>query len=248
MNAGRNLWIAAAMALAGASCAPASYLHGVDPWKPILQRTTHGGVAALVGTELNGPTFSLYANGIAVYYQYVNGQRQLVQRRVARADFFTLMDRLKEAAGRYREDGASTGASELPVTELSFENRRFRVVGLGLVSGKETRDLEILGAEMDSMCGMAGQVFRADTVTLFVKRVPQGDPGKWPPWKVAALPPDTMARKAVSMYEPNVAENSRKVTGSIARKIQTVVTQASVYERFSWKGEVYLIGYRPELP
>ncbi len=239
----------AVMVLAGASCAPASYLQGVDPWKAVLQRTTHGGVTSLVGTELNGPTFSLYANGIAVYYHYINGQRRLVHRRLSRADFFMLMNRLKEAAGRHRdEDGKSSVASDWPVTEFSFENRRFRVAGLGLVSGHESRDLEILGAEMDSMCRMSGRVFRTGTVTLFVKRVPQGDPDKWPPWKIAALPPDSMARSAVSIYEPNVPENSRKVTGSLAKKIQTVVTQASVYERFRWKGEVYLIGYRPELP
>jgi hypothetical protein len=225
-------------------------MEGHRPWELVLQRRSYGGAASLIGTELNGPTFSLYANGHIVYYQYINGQRHLVTRRLDSREFFHLYEQrhvLDVAQAEIDSLLAGQHAEVWPVTEFRSGNRVMKVSGLGLVTIPRSAGLERLNAYMDSACGVPGRKFSAKEVTLFVKKT-TGDIAKWPAWPVSELDLSEIGRKIVSPYEPNVDENSRMVGGSLAGKAQKALSQASVYEKFSWKGEVYLVGYRPELP
>lgn len=230
-----------------AGCIAGSYLDGYGPDQLILQRRTHGGVAAWIGTELNAPTFSLYANGRVVYYQYVNGRRRLVAGRLDKQEFLRLYKEKLELDTLSIEVAHDGIGDVLPVTEFRTDVRRVEGRGVGLGQSQGHPRLERLNAWMDSIAQGPGREFLTREVTLFVKKI-TGDAGKWPAWSVPDVDLSMIGRTPIGPYDPNVAENSIRLSGRSARTVQKAVTQVSVYEKFVWKNEVYLVGYRPELP
>lgn len=233
----------------------ASYLTVHQPWDRIFQRTSFGGAAEIIGTELNAPSFTLYANGVAVGYRYTDGKRQLVSKRLGREAFLNLYHAISLAM-LFNELDSTTVAeqrihlalNEAPTTRFVFYSRIIEIKGLGLYLRSPAVDtLEAFNHKLDRIMSDARETFRTDSVLLYVKKVTTGDTSVWPAWPIHEVRLDSIYRRDVSFYEPNVVENSELFSGETAVRIQNTVEQVSIYQKFSYGEHIYAVGYRPLL-
>ncbi len=233
-----------------------SYLQVHQPWDQIFQKQSFGGAADIIGTELNAASFTLYANGVMVCYRYADGRRRLVSKRLTRQDFLNLYHSISLAMLFNERDSAyvmesltNTALTEAPTTRMVFYSRKLNIKGLGLYASSPAVDeLEAFNLHLEKLALDAHQPFRTTSVKVFVKKVNSGDTSVWPDWPIPELRLDSIYQKDISFYEPNVEENSRLVRGELAEKIQDVVEQTSIYQKFSYGGSIYAVGYRPMLP
>lgn len=226
------------------SCAPVSYVTDRQPSDLVFQKKIYGGAAALVGTELSAPSFSLYADGTAIYYHYIDGKRKLVSSRLSENEFNAIYDRIQKNLSVQLDDTPKqTGA---PVTEFIYGSKPITVEGLGFIKGIPTLDtLQEFSNSIDQLTFRKNKKYVSKKVVLYVKKLSAGEPKTWPEWKINEIDPDSVYKKDLSFYEPNTDENSIALEGNLAVKIQKVIEQASIYQKFSFKGTIYAIGYRP---
>jgi len=233
-----------------------SYLQVHQPWDVIFQKQSYGGAADIIGTELNAPSFTLYANGMIVSYRYADSKRRLVFKRLTQTEFLNIYHSIALAMLFNERDSAYTIESqtnsalkEAPTTRLVFYARKLEIKGLGLFQRSPSVDeLEAFNLRLEQLTQDARQPFRTDSVCVFVKRLTSGDPTAWPPWPLPDIQLDSIYRKEISFYEPNVVENSQGFGGQLAKKIQQVIEQTSIYQKFSYDGYIYAVGYRPIFP
>ncbi len=257
----RNCWIScrcgcrlAWMSILASCMSPGtSYLTVHQPWDRIFQRSSFGGAADIIGTELNAPSFTLYANGVMVGYRYADNKRQLVFKRLSRDEFLNLYHAVSLAmlfneldSATVAERRSNLSLKDAPTTRFVFYSRALEVKGLGLYRQSPAADtLEAFSHELDRIMLDARQLFRADSVRLYVKKASVGDTSAWPIWPLENVRLDSIYRRDISLYEPNSDENSRLFSGDDARRIQNTIEQASIYQKFSYGGSIYAVGYRP---
>jgi hypothetical protein len=232
------------MCLVFISCAPISYLTDRQPTDLIFQKRTYGGAAALVGTELSAPAFSLYADGTVIYYHYLEGKRILALSRLSESEFNDVYSRIqKNLSVHLDEIPKQTGA---PVTEFVYASKTIAIEGLGFIHGIPLLDtLQKFSESIDQMTFGKNKKYFSKKIVLYVKKLLAGEPQIWPEWKIKEIDPDSIYKKDLSFYEPNDEENSKTLEGTLAKNIQNEIEQASIYQKFSFKGKIYAIGYRP---
>lgn len=229
------------------SCAPVSYLENHEPTDLIFQKKTYGGVATLVGTELQAPGFSLYADGRVFYYQYIDGKRQLVYTRLAKKDFLRIYAWIEKNMNRTIKDPPKN--SEAPITEFSFGRETTGIEGLGFVKGDPGLDsLQEFSKAIDRINFDRSKRYMSNKIILYVKKLPSGDPESWPKWDIKDIDPASVYRKELSFYEPNSDENSLVLEGDLAKQVQNKIEQASIYQKFGFNNQIFAVGYRPVLP
>lgn len=226
------------------SCAPASYLRDHRPTDLIFQKRIYGGAAALVGTELSAPAFSLYADGAVIYYHYAEGKRKLVSSRFTESEFKAVYARIQKSLSIPLEQiPVQPGA---PVTEFIFHSRTITVEGLGFTKDVPLLDtLQEFSASIDRLTFGKNRKHFSNKVIVYVKKLSGGEPHAWPEWKIKEINPDSVYKKDISFYEPNADENSITLEGDLAKKIQKEIDQVSIYQKFSFNGNIYALGYRP---
>lgn len=246
----RLLW---AVTLTSCLSPGSSYLTVHQPWDRIFQRSSFGGAADIIGTELNAPSFTLFANGVMVGYRYADNKRQLVSKRLSKDEFLNLYHAISLAmlfneldSATVAERRSNLSLKDAPTTRFVFYSRALEVKGLGLYRQSPSADtLKAFNHELDRIMLDARQLFRADSVRLYVKKVSGGDPSAWPVWPLENVRLDSIYRHDISFYEPNTDENSEFFSGDTAMRIQGVIEQTSIYQKFSHGGNVYAVGYRP---
>jgi len=235
-------------------CTPLVYAPPHQPWDLLFQKKVYGGgVTVWVGDELNAPTFSLYANGVAVYVQHIGGKRKLVYSRLDQKDFDIFYDRIQRVLFAVKEDSLAQkevkeneDLKTAPTIEFFIGGTNLKIQGLGFY--RTTYDsLQQFNRWLDQMSWNNFKQFYADSVRLYVKKTP-GDSKAWPPWRIEAIDLKSIYKKEVSFYEPNVEENALTVGGILARKIQDEIDQTGIYQKFSFKSEILGVGYKPLLP
>jgi hypothetical protein len=236
-------------------CSSGTLLENHEPWSVMFRKQTRGGAAALVGTELSAPSFSLYANGFVIYYQYREGRRVLVRNRLSARSFFQLfgelsrVDTLACCDGPSCEGASCIADSLLPITLFQTINRSLEVRGLGICRGAAWLDtLQALNLFVDRLSFVGSRPFVADSIRLFVKKPVHGSTGKWPKWAVKEVELSAVYTEYVSPYEPNIEANSTVLAGHAARAVQRLFTQHGIYQSFSSGGEVYQVGFRALVP
>ncbi|MBL7961911.1 hypothetical protein JNL27_16885 [bacterium] len=228
------------------SCAPISYLENHQPSDLIFQKKVYGGVTALVGTELSAPSFSLYADGTSIYYQYIDGKRRLVSSRLSKSDFLIMYNWIERNLSIEDEKPSKQDGSI--ITEFFFDSKTITIEGLGFIQGSSVLDsLHEFSKQIDQLNFRKSKKYYARQIVLYVKRLSGGETGSWPEWKLR-VGLDSIYHKDISFYEPNVKENSIVLEGKIAVKVQKAVDQTSIYQKFSFKGKIYAVGYKPMLP
>ncbi len=238
------------------ACTPSVYLKDHKPTDLVFQKKVYGGIAALTGTELIAPGFSLYADGTVIYNQYVEGRRKLVQSRMSQGDFAKWYQRISRnlpvhAADSLlkNEESKNPAIAAAPVTEFYFGSEVTRIGGLGfylytpLVEG-----LQEFSKDLDALVFRNSRPYIAEKIILYVKRLDGGDTRAWPGWKIQEISLDLLYNKEVNFYEPNAEENSVLLEGETARQAQNVIEQAGIYQKFSFNGKIYAVGYRPVIP
>ncbi|MBL7994774.1 hypothetical protein JNM05_05330 [bacterium] len=229
------------------SCSPVSYLDNRQPSDLIFQKSVYGGITALVGTELSAPSFSLYADGTVIYYQYIDGKRKFVSSRLPKREFFVVYNWIEKSL--LPATGQTAKLDGAVVTEFYFNSRTITIEGLGFIQGSAQFDsLHEFSKQIDQLIFKKSKKYYARQIVLYVKRLSGGDIGSWPEWKISEVGLDSIYQKEVSFYEPNVKENSLIIEGDIAVKVQKVVEQTSIYQKFSFRGRIYAVGYKPMLP
>lgn len=229
------------------ACSPVSYLDGYKPADLIFQKKVHGGITALVGTELHAPSFSLYADGSVICYQYVDGKRKLVSSRLSESEFSAIYRRIqKNLAAPLEETLKQSGA---PITEFFYDSKMITLEGLGFFKGLPLLDtLQEFSAFIDQLKFKKVKKHISGKIVLYVKKLSGGEPQTWPVWKVKEVNPDSIYKNDISFYEPNSDKNSIVLEGNLAKKVQREIEQTSIYQKFTFKGTIYAIGYRPVLP
>lgn len=239
------------------SCATVSYLNGRAPDDLIFRKTTTGAVIRLAGQELTAPEFSLYADGSVIKYTYRDGQRQLARYRLSRKAFmdiyqtihsrWTCISDTAETLNTLKNEDALT--ADIYVQYIFVGDtvtvRPFRTVKKNTI---EKHDLLTLAQWMDTLPLGKPSPFIGDSVLLFVKKIEKADPAIYPLWPWTAIDLSLIYKKPVSMYEPNVPENSTHITGSMARRIQKTIPAHGQYAKYQYQNAVYAVGYRPLLP
>lgn len=226
------------------SCAPASYLHDHRPTDLVFQKRVYGGAADLVGSELSAPSFSLYADGTVIYYHYLDGKRKLVSTRLSESEFNAVYSRIqKNLSVQLDETPKQKGA---PVTEFVYGSKTITIEGLGFIQGIPLLDtLQKFSESIDQMTFEKNKKYFSKKIVLYVKKLSVGEPKTWPQWNIGEVNLDSVYKKDISFYEPNTDENSIALEGNLALKIQKVIDQASIYQKFSFHGRTYAAGYRP---
>lgn len=228
------------------ACAPVSYLENHRPSDLVFRKQAYGGVAALVGTELSAPGFSLYADGTVIYYQYINGKRKLVFSRLSKDEFFEKYNWIRKNLTRPFENIPRQAGA--PVTEFIFNSQIITVEGLGFIRDIPVLDtLQAFSAALDQWT-FKNKKYTAQQIVLYVKKLSGGDPKAWPEWKVEEVRLDSIYKKDIGFYEPNTDENSILLEGKTAKSVQDRIEQTSIYQKFSSNGKIYAVGYRPVLP
>jgi hypothetical protein len=228
------------------SCAPVSYLENRQPTDLVFQKKVYGGVATLVGTELQAPGFSLYADGTVIYYQYMDGKRKLVFTRLSRSEFQITYAWIEKNV--LRNIGATPSQHGAPVTELIFNGLTKKVEGLGFVRGSSALDsLNEFSKTVDQLAFKKNKIFISKKIVLYVKKLSSGDPSSWPEWNIKEIDLEKIYKKDLSFYEPNSDENSITVDGDLAQKVQKTIEQTSIYQKFSFKDHIFAVGYKPVL-
>lgn len=228
------------------SCTQASYLATHAPWELIFQKKVYGGAAELVGTELNAPSFSLYANGRAIYYRYVDGKRKMAVSDLSREEFLELLTAISDKLTPTDTTVILDESSEAPVTEYYFYGRRIRIKGLGLSSSHNA--FEKFNDSIDRIHFEKSRNYIPEKIILYVKRLPTGDIGNWPEWKIPDIDLDKIYKKEISFYEPNSNENSLVIEGKWVKPVQDFAEQTGVYKKCVLHKKIYAVGYRPVLP
>ena len=230
--------------LAFISCAPISYLTDRPPTDLVFQKRVYGGAADLVGTELSAPSFSLYADGTVIYYHYLDGKRKLVSTRLSESEFNAVYSRIKKNLSEHLDETPKqTGA---PVTEFVYGSKTITIEGLGFIQGVPTLDtVQEFSISIDQLTFRKNKKYISKKVILYVKRISAGEPKTWPEWNIEEVNLDSVYKKDISFYEPNTDENSIALEGNLAVRIQQVIDQASIYQKFSFRGKTYAAGYRP---
>ena len=229
------------------SCSHVSYLENRQPTDLVFQKKVHGGIAALVGTELQAPGFSLYADGTAIYYQYMDGKRKLVFTRLSRSEFQRTYAWIEKNVTR--NIGTAPSQPEAPVTELIFNGSLARVEGLGFVRGSSALDsLNEFSKSIDQLAFKRNKIYVSKKIVLYVKKLSSGDPSSWPEWNVKEIDLERIYKKDLSFYEPNSDENSLAIEGKTAVFVQRAIEQTGVYQKFSFGKQIFAVGYRPVLP
>ena len=229
-------------------CTAPSYLDGREPGELVLRKRVYGGVAALAGTELASPSFNLYANGTVITYGSVEGKRRMVVSRLRKDQFFTLIHRAEQLNLRptpFRENLSST----LPITELFFDSIQVVLPGLGFMdAGPDAALIDKFVKDLDRLPVGSTKPLLADSVVVYVKKVSKGDVKAWPPWPLQEINPISVYRQEISFYESNVEANSVVVYGKTAKRVQQLLQQTGIYEKFTFNGSIFAVGYRPLLP
>lgn len=229
------------------ACSPVSYLEHHRPSDLIFQKKVYGGITALVGTELHAPSFSLYADGTVIYYQYMDGKRKLVSSRLSRADFLRTYDWIKrtlsDAAGNTPKQNGTV------VTQFYFDSRIIPIEGLGFIQGSSVLDtLQEFSKTIDQLTFRNSAKYVSKRIAIYVKRLSAGESLSWPEWKISDVNLDSVYKKDISFYEPNVDDNSLLLDGKLAEEVQKNLEQTSLYQKFSFNGKIYAVGYRPIVP
>ena len=229
------------------SCSPVSYLEHHQPSDIIFQKNVYGGVTALVGTELYTPGFTLYADGTVMYYQYVNGRRKLVCARVSRTNFLSLYDWIQKQLALPLE--RLPQQEDAPVTEFLLDSQTLTIKGLGFIYGSASLDsLQEFSKKIDQLGFKHSRPYVAQKIVLFVKQLSGGESRSWPEWKIREVDLSKVYKKDISFYEPNVTDNSIVLEGKLAKNVQKHVEQTGIYQKFSFNGNIYAVGYKPVLP
>jgi hypothetical protein len=229
------------------ACSPVSYLEHHRPTDLVFQKKVYGGVTALVGTELHAPSFSLYADGTVIYYQYIEGKRKLVSSRLSKTDFLAMYDWIHKNLSN--DVGNTPKQSGALVTEFFFNSHTVIIEGLGFIRGSISLDtLQEFSKQIDQLVFKNSKKYISKKIVLYVKRLSGGESRSWPEWKILEVNLDSVYKKEISFYEPNVTENSILLEGKLAEKIQKIVEQTSLYQKFSFDGKIYAVGYKPVLP
>ncbi|KAB2879512.1 hypothetical protein F9K33_08905 [bacterium] len=229
------------------SCARISYLDNHLPSDLIFQKKVYGGVTTLVGTELSAPSFSLYADGTVIYYRYMDGKRKFVSSRLPKRDFFIIYNWIENNLSLVT--GQTSKLDGAVVSEFYFNSRTVTIEGLGFIQGPSQLDsLHEFSKQIDQLNFKKSKRYYAGQIVLYVKRLSGGEIESWPKWKIPEVGLDSIYQKDISFYEPNVKENSIVLEGKIAVKVQKVVEQTSIYQKFSHKGWIYAVGYKPVVP
>ena len=231
------------------SCAPTSLLEGTHWNELIFQKKSHGGAAALVGSELISPSFSLFADGRVVYYQYTRSGRRLVYSQMDRISFFALynsLDHLLDLEDQddelSRELTTNRLVQQAPVTEFYFRNRWRVFPGLGFYENTKFDSLQAFNRRIDQMTFAHSRIFEPDSILLFVKKIETQVSADDPQWNIKGIEPDKIYTRHVGYYTPNVIQNSRVIRGSLVHKVLKHIGKAGAYRKFRYKQYVFAIG------
>lgn len=225
-------------------CSQGSYLQTHTPWELIFQKKVSGGTAELVGTELNAPSFSLYANGRVIYYRYLDGKRKMAESNLTREEFLELLKSVSDQLTPVDSVIIQDESTNAPVTEYYFYGRRIHVKGF--IPPHDA--FEKFNTFIDRMHFKNSRDYIPKKIVLYVKRLSSGDITNWPEWKFHAIDLQKIYKKNIDFYEPNVDENSFVIDGNSVKKVLNFIEQAGVYKKCSWKNRIYAVGYRPVLP
>lgn len=233
------------------ACSGGSYLSGRLPEEIVFRKQSSGGVVERIGGELNAPGFTLLANGKIIYYDYVGGKRTLVWTKLNRREFTAFYERLSSVWEKFQRNKPShvTGDDILPVSSLIFHSDSVTYKG---ASFSDTLSAEYhaaaFGQWVDAFRAGSSKTYTAGTIRLYAKSISQGDVTQTPLWPVREIALDTIVRVPVGFYEPNVDENSVLISGRTAVKLQRMIPQSGIYQRFSFRNKIYVVGYRPVVP
>ncbi len=233
------------------SCSGGSFMPDREANEILFQKQTSGGIINRIGGELNAPSFTLTAGGRIITFGYLDGRRTLIWTQLDRKRFFELYERICSGRGTLTNDSIPRPQGEgiLPVMHLIFENDTlsFRV--------PENPDpvtpagrLDLFSRWVDSFRSEPGKPFRATRIRIYVRQVSAGDTAQSPAWPVSSVRLDTLVRKNVGLYEPNAEENSAWLGRPLSDRIQKIIPQSGIYQKFSFQGRIYAVGYRPLIP
>ncbi|MBX7150134.1 hypothetical protein K1X84_00740 [bacterium] len=229
--------------IVGIGCSQASYLETHSPWEMIFQKKVYGGAAELVGTELNAPSFSLYANGRVIYYRYIDGKRKMAVAVLTREEFLELLKVISDLLTPV-DSVFLDGSGDAPITEYYFYGRRIPIKGLHQSESAFGRFNE----SIDQMYFKKSMDYIPEKIVLYVKRLSSGDASAWPEWNINGIDLEKIYMKDISFYEPNSEENSIIIEGKLVNRVQNFIEQTGVYKKCVFNKHVFAVGYRPVLP
>ncbi len=233
------------------ACSGGSYLSDRLPDEIVFRKQSTGGIVDRIGGELNAPGFTLTASGKIIYYDYIGGKRTLVWARLNRRDFTQIFNRISSSWTFLRKSRPTrvSGDDILPVTEIVFlsDTSAYRGASFSDTSSAEYH-ASALGLWIDAYRAGKAKVFTSRSIRLYARLISHGDVSKAPEWPIREIAPDALVRVPVGFYEPNSEENGVWVSGRIAVKLQRMIPQSGIYQKYSFKGNIYAVGYRPVVP
>jgi len=232
-------------------CSPLSYLTDHNPGDLIVQKKSWGGAAQLVGSELSSPSFSLFADGTVVFYEYGKSGRKLVEARLDRSAFFRLYKSIDKqlrldpgSAQLIREKSTNKILQQAPVTAFYFKGQWKVFPGLGFYESPLLDSLEEFNRYIDKLHFSKTSDFKPDSIVLYVRKMDTPVSNNYPAWSLTKVTPDKIYKRYVGYYAPNVEENSRRIGGRSARKIMSLLGSGGMYRKFQYRNSVYSLGAR----
>lgn len=255
----RLVFLLGALLLTLSACAPGSYIESLAPKTLVLRKDISGGYLDLTGTDLNIPGFSLYADGTVIYYGYDRGRRVLYSGRLDKATFFSAMEFVEGSPlcsyllfDDYDVDPGSDTMKDLPETYLFLNNGSstcsLSVKGLGMFEEAHPDELISISVFCDTLRPRNFKPYRPNRIRLFVKKMSETEPASIPEWTLSQIPLVSVFKVSVDSYLLNDKRNSIVVSGPDARQVIKLLEVPSIYQKFSFQSDSYLVGYRPLLP